>query len=376
MTHLVALVPALAAGTICFGWRALASAGLVVMGGLVGWALWRGVGRRGRLLDPLHVTWTCLLLSAMLPPHLLSSGIAMASGIDGPALWPILPAAGLMLAALTWLLGGITGGRLFPPLIALLLVAGCLGDALVPRLVLTREHAGVGDLMDYERRPLDELRPSPWITAAPEFGQDARWRTSARAVLSRYTSGLARPERREISMGSVLRDRLPPLEDLIALGHPQPIGQASVAALLAGGLFIVYRGVADVRVAVVTIIGAYVTLAVAPVPARITPDGAEWTWLAAVGGIGEPVGWDVGLTFVHYELLAGPILFVALFLAPLPSIRPLAGRWRIGFALLLGPCVAAAQRYGDASLGAYAALLIVSLLTPFLDRLARAKTLV
>lgn len=373
--HLVALLPALAAGFVAFGWRALACGALVVAGGLVGWALWRAIGRRGRLLDPLHVVWLCLLLTAMLPAHLAADRLATANGLAGPALWPILLAAGLMLAGLTWLLGGTTGGRLFPPLIVLLLVAGTLGEAITPRLVLTRERAAIGDLLDYERRPLDELNPMPWLLRAPEYASDARWRTSARAVLIRYTAGLARPERREISMGSVLRDRLPPLEDIITLGHPQPIGQASVAALLAGGLFLFYRGVADVRIAMLTLLGAYVTLALAPVPARITPDGPVWTWGAAFGGWGEAVGWDVGLTFVHYELLAGPILFVALYLAPLPSLRPLANRWRIVYALLLGPAVALAQRYGDTSVGPPAALLVVALLTPFMDRATRARTL-
>lgn len=375
--HLVALLPALAAGLVAFGWRALACGLLVTAGGLVGWALWRSIGRRGRLLDPLHLVWLCLLLTAMLPAHLVANGLATSSGVSGQALWPILPAAGLALAGLTWLLGGTTGGRIFPPLIALLLVAGTLGEAITPRLTLTRERAAIGDLLDYERRPLDELNPTPWLLRTPEYSSDARWRTSARAVLIRYTAGLARPERREISMGSVLRDRLPPLEDIITLGHPQPIGQASVAALLAGGLFLFYRGVADVRITMLTLLGAYITLGLAPVPAKITPDGPVWTWAAALGGWGggERVGWDVGLTFVHYELLAGPILFVAIYLAPLPSLRPLADRWRILYALLLGPAVALAQRYIDTSIGPPAALLIVSLLTPFMDRATRARTL-
>ncbi len=379
LVHMVGLLPALAAGIVAFGWRALLSMALVVAGGLVGYLAWKTVGRRGRLLDPLHVAWSSLILAAMLPAHLAVAGTTDLLASTHVALWPILPAAGLALAASIWLLGGTTGGRVFPPLLMALVVAGIMGEALTPHLVLSRERAVVGDLLNAERRPLEELSPVPWIARPADYDLDATWRTPARQVLSAYTAGLTRPERRQITMQSVLRDRLPPLEDLIVLGHPAPIGMASAAALLAGGLFLFYRGVADVKIALIALAGAYITFGLAPVPASIGTDGPAWTWGAALGGglfgYGEPVGWDVGLTFVHYEMLAGPLLFICLFLAPLPSMRPLVSRWRIVFALLLGPAAALAQRYFDTALGPLIALLAISLLTPVMDRMTRARSL-
>ena len=240
-------------------------------------------------------------------------------------------------------------------------------------LVLNREVAVTGNLLDYEREPLVELSPTPWAIRANSAGADALWLTPAAQRLSLYTSGIERPERRRITLQSLLRDRMPPLEDLIVLGHPAPIGLCSAAAVLAGGLFLIFRGVSDARVAVLTVLSAYATLALAPIPAAITREGPIWTWAALFD---PAVGWDVALTFVHYELLAGPILFIAFFLAPLPSLRPLAARWRIAYALLLGPLLATAQLFGSVAYGPFIALLAVSLLTPLIDRFTRARTLI
>jgi electron transport complex protein RnfD len=84
----------------------------------------------------------------------------------------------------------------------------------------------------------------------------------------------------------------------------------------------------------------------------------------------------VAITFVNYELMAGPLLFMAFFLATSSSIRPMAGRARVLYALLIGIAAAALQLYVSVQIGAYVALLLVSLLTPLLDRVFRPRTLV
>ena len=161
------------------------------------------------------------------------------------------------------------------------------------------------------------------------------------------------------------------MEDLIVLGQPAPIGACSAAAVIAGGLLLIYRGVADGRIAGLTVLSAYATFLLAPVPSAITRDGPDWTWAVPWRG---GIGWDVGLTFVHYELLGGPILFIALFLAPLPSLRPLAAKWRVIYALVLGVALAVAQLYASVAQGPFVALLLVGLglATPFVDRFTRA----
>jgi len=76
----------------------------------------------------------------------------------------------------------------------------------------------------------------------------------------------------------------------------------------------------------------------------------------------------VGLTFVNYELMAGPLLLTAFFLAPDPDVRPLTPRARVAFAMLVGALAAAGQLYVSVSTGPYLALLVAGFLVPTLDR--------
>ena len=376
LAHAAGLLAPLAAGWVVLGWRApLATAG-VVTGGLIGWLAFNG---RGRRLDAVHVAWLCLLTAALLPAHLAANAVATPDGLATSGLppWPILPLAGLLVAVLIAIGGGRAGARVSPVLVVALLASLGLGDLAVPRLALTADHAVTGDLLDYERRPLGELDPTPWVARRGAAGSpDARWRTPAREILTAYTADrLPTTDGRTLTPADVIRDRLPPLEDAIVLGHPAAIGTASVAAALAGGLLLFYRGVADVRITAVLLAAAYATLCFAPIPAALGENGvAAWSFPAA-GGRGVPGGWETGLTFAHYELLCGPTVFLAVFVAPLPALRPLAGRWRIGYAVAAGVAVALAGRYVDAWVGPLAALFALTLLTPLMDRLTRARTL-
>ena len=372
--HLTALAAPVAAGVVAFGWRAAGAVALVLAGAVAGWAVWRRVGRRGRHLHLLHCLWLAALLAALLPAHLAADAVAGPDGLTRHALWPVLPAAGLLLVALNWTLGGTAGGRINPALATYLLLLVLLGGAaLVPHLSLRRESAVTGDLLDYRRDPTAELAMEPWASRPATYTTPGVWQIAAGERLSFYTLGLDPPERRRVTLETLIRDRMPPMEDLIVLGQPTPIGLCSAAAVIAGGLLLIYRGVADGRIAGLTVLGAYATFLLAPVPAAITRGGPDWTWAVPWRG---GIGWDVGLTFVHYELLAGPILFIALFLAPLPSLRPLAGRWRVAYALVLGPALAVAQLYASVAQGPFVALLVVGLATPFVDRFTRARTLV
>ena len=64
---------------------------------------------------------------------------------------------------------------------------------------------------------------------------------------------------------------------------------------------------------------------VLPVPVVIRENGPEWRWLVWRE---HGVGWPLGLTLANYELMAGPLLFVAFFLATAPTVRPLTRRAR------------------------------------------------
>jgi Na+-transporting NADH:ubiquinone oxidoreductase subunit NqrB len=264
-----------------------------------------------------------------------------------------------------WLLGG--SWRIHSVLLTYLLVFvpfQLLQPFLVPEFVLQNTRLLVGDLLHATDAP-DSFSITPWYRASPIDGADALRRPAVATQLSLYTLGVQQPDRAWTSMQMLIRDRLPPLEDLIVGGLPAALGTGSAVGVVIGGLFLLYRGIIDWRIPLLTVLAAWIALLVLPVPIVITERGPVWQWLALRE---SAAGWGVAMTFAHYELLASPLLFVAFFLATSPSIRPMSRRARTLYAALLGVCCAAAQLHVGASVGPIVALAAVGLLTPVMDR--------
>jgi Na+-translocating ferredoxin:NAD+ oxidoreductase RnfD subunit len=360
-----ALFP-LTAGIALYGWHA-AVVTLAVVGAVAGAvAFWRRVGPRGRMLNYPQALWMGLLLAVMLPAHLAGESN------NGTALWPILPVAGLILVILLWVLGGLGGGHVHPVVAAYLLIVICFGGALVPHRVLNRGHLLTGELLHTGPADARSLRNEAWIDRR-ESASDADYLEPTAERLTRYTSGRQTVgARRWVDIQGLLRDSMPPLEDFIVAGQPGPIGISSVVAVIIGGLFLLYRGIIDFRIPLLTCLSAYVALLFLPVPAVID-NGPQWRWAA----FGTPAnGWSIGLTFVNYEMMASPLIFVAFFLATSATVRPMTRRGRTVFAVLLGLACAASQLYLSVSFGPYLALLLVSWMTAPLDRVFKVRPLV
>src|SRR5439155_19980570 len=98
-----------------------------------------------------------------------------------------------------------------------------------------------------------------------------------------------------------------------------------------------------------------------------------WRWMALRD---HDIGAAKAITFANYELMAGPLLFMAFFLATAPAVRPMARRARVIYASLTGTLTAVLQLYISVSFGPYLALLVVSLLTPTFDKMFRPRPLV
>jgi electron transport complex protein RnfD len=201
---------------------------------------------------------------------------------------------------------------------------------------------------------------------------DALFSEPAARRLVTFTTGAQTPARAALSLEELIRDTMPPLEDLIVGGAPAPLGLGSAVAVIMGGLFLLYRGLIDFRVPMLICLSAVGALLVLPLPVLVTEKGAKWQTL----GLHAGVGWPVAITFISYELMAGPLMFVAFYLASAPGVRPLTRRGRAVYAVLIGIGAAALQLYLDVSYGAYLALLIVGLMTPILDRVFRPRALV
>ena len=153
---------------------------------------------------------------------------------------------------------------------------------------------------------------------------------------------------------------------LIIGGQPGPIGISSAIAVIMGGLLLLYRGLVDYRIPVLAVIAAYVALLVLPIPVVITDTSIQWHWLAFRP---QHLGWPVAVTFVNYEMLASPLLFVIFFLATSPQLHPSSALATAIYAILVGALCAPAQLYGPVDVAPYIALLLACMITPTLDRL-------
>lgn len=359
----------LMAGVVVYGWRALGVVAVVLASAGGAFALWRRVGRRGAQLHLPHVMWLASLLALCLPPQFLSGSV----GPHAP-LWPVLPAAGIALVAITWLVGGTGSTRLHPVILAFLLLAVFLRTDFVAHGVLDTRHLFVGDVLRTERAAPNEVIKLPWpdeFTTEPK--RVALWRDPAAERLLPFTKGTERPVNSSVTLESLLRDRMPPLEDLIIAGHPSLIGSASAIAAIIGGLFLLYHGLIDYRIPLLIFAAAMAAFLILPIPVVVTETAREWRWLAAR----DPgVGWGLAVTFANYELMASPLAFVAFFLATEPTIRPMTRRGRTVYALLAGVLIAVTQLYADVLCGPFVGVLGASLLTPALDRMIGPRPLV
>jgi len=372
MHFLCALLP-VAAGVTFFGWRAAAAVGGVVGAAALAFAFWRNVGARGRQLELSHTLWLALLLGLMLPAH-LASALPLQPGA-GPG-WPVLAVAGVGLVVVLWVAGGLGAGHVHPAVVTYLLLAVAFRAYLVPYWALAKEHAAAGDVLNAAPAAdeFDPLSPDPWLRRDPPDGHWQATKTMPAAVqLTAYTTGRLRPDRGQMPMVEFVRDRMPPPEDLIVGGQPAPVGLGSGVAVIVGGLFLMYRGLIDFRIPLLACLCAFVALAVLPVPTAVRDAGPHWRWLAWR----EPgVGWETAFAFVSYELMAGPLLFVAFFLATNPALRPLSRRARALYAGVLGLLCGVGQLYVSASLGPYLALLVAGVLAAVFDRWFRPRPLV
>jgi Na+-translocating ferredoxin:NAD+ oxidoreductase RnfD subunit len=356
----------LSVGILLYGWHSIVAVAAVVGSAGASIALWRRIGPRGRMIYYSQGLWFALVLAMMLPARLA------AMPTSGEPLWPILPLAGLVLVIFIWLFAGTGGGHVHPAVATYLLLTICFGEALIPHRILNRSHMLTGELFHSGPSVSQDLNKVPWI-ARKNSPMDSDYLEPTAERLTRYTSGREEVKSKKwLDVQGLLRDSMPPLEDFIVAGQPGSIGISSIVAIIIGGLFLLYRGVIDYRIPLLTCAAAYIALLVLPIPAVIE-NGVHWRW-----GVFRTAadGWSVGVTFVNYEMMASPLIFTAFFLATSAIIRPMTRRGRTIFAIALGVTAAAFQLYVSVSYGPYLALLIVSLLTPELDKWFRVKPLV
>jgi len=352
LLHILACAFPLASGLWLYGFRALQSVAVVILASAAGVFVWRRIGARGWAVHWPHTIWLSLLLAMMLPPHLLLGPIPPSPSTQTG--WAILLAAGLMLPMFIWATGGVGFSRVHPLLVSYLLLAALYHPPLTPHLVLHRARAFVGDLASFNVLPPPDQSPQqPWIWQRQRPNHDALYIASpATQRLSQYTLGW--PGRRAtIPMEAMLRDHMPPLENLVVGGHPGPTGASSAIAIIIGGLFLMYRGLIDFRIPLLIVLVAMAGFLI--VPAALMP--------------GAHLDWASGLTFASYELMASPLLLMAFFIATNRGLCPVGPRAAVVFAAVVGALCVVCQLYVSAAYGPYIALTLAGLIMPGNNRL-------
>lgn len=357
----------LGAGFAIFGWRAVGTTAAVVGSALVTMEILRRVGWRGRQARMWHCLWMAIMVALMLPAHLFTLNT-----FRGQPVWPILPAAGVTLAMLCWLLGGLGSQRVPPAVVTVLLLFVFFHELLTPQYVLRVDRLFIGDLLNIDPVEQSLASQSSWLLRQPPTGYDAVRSQPPGDVLLAYTSAQSHPERASLTMPMLIRDQLPPLENLIVGGESTAIGNACAIAIIAGGLFLLFQGMIDFRVPLLGTAAAMVSLLILPIPVFITQTATEWRWLAFRE---HYLGWATATTFMNYEIFSSPLLLTLFYLATVPGLRPLTRSGRVIFAVGLGILSAVFQLYASSAMGPYIALLAVTLLTPTLDRTIRPRTL-
>lgn len=382
--HVLGAMLPISAGLLLYGWRALLLIALVVGSAALALPVWKRIGPRGAQLRTSHTLWLALLLALMLPVHLMTSEPPFENAPG--AQWAVLAGAGVLVVGFAWLLGGVGSGRIHPVVVAYLLLVVLFKQTLIPHWVLHKDRLFIGDVVKSERAELAIASTVPntsasWVNMPATAGTDGIYDDPVSEKLFQYTSGQQRPGGSFISIDGLLRDEMPPLEDLILGGQPGPIGAASAIAVIVGGLFLLYHGVIDFRIPLLIYLTAFIALLVLPVPGvirEIASSGrhthVDWRWLAMRDS--EKIGVARAITFANYETMAGPLLFMAFFLATAPAVRPMARRARAIYGVLIGLLAAIFQLYLSVAFGPYLALLVVSLVTPTCDKLFRPRPIV
>lgn len=336
--HIFALCLPLLGGLTFFGWRCAVVVAVVMAAGMGAGTLLRRVGKRGSHMQLIDVAWALLGTCLLLPAALATFGGT-----------PWMLGVGVLVALSVWGFGGPATSQVPIPAVVILLLGIVQPSRLEQPAVLDRTQAVTGDVSDFQEGSIPER---PWYRLrGPAHG----YRSPADS-LQRHTAGTDDPD-------VLLRAGVPPLADLVLGATPTTMGNSALLTLLAL-MLLAKTNRFDPALPMLAAMSAYVTLLALP------HAGNGWQFF---GGIRD--SWLEGLTFVHYEILSGPMLPTMVLLAAMPGVRPLTLPGRILFAAVLGLLAAVLQVFVSVALGPLVALCGVALLTPVLDRQALPRPL-
>jgi len=373
LVTLLAICGPLTVGIVLFGWRAAAVTGLSIGSCVFCERLFFRVRRTPALLGRSHGVLTGALLAATLPPFV-------------PWYIPVIGAAAAIVVGKA-IFGGVGHFLWQPALVGRLAVAVMFPLTLATPSerypdkwpILTRDRLVTGDV----QRARPPIGSGAW--------RDRRAGGRAHAILMRRPSttlaGLIGPEptfsglanRRVPGAAPALLLTLPPMEEMLTGTHPGGIGETCAVVILIAGLYLVYRNYVKWQLPAAFLLAAGVVAAIAPIQLVGPGDTVRTVWFPVAAE-----QWDVGFTYVNYQLLSGGMLLAAMFLAGEMTTRPVTTRGQVVFGLACG-ALAMALRLGlltrllgltvQTPIPAYVAVLAMNTLTPWIETIWRPRVM-
>jgi len=365
----------LAAGAVLFGWRALAVAALSVVSCMTIEGLFYRVARLPSLAGRTHACLTGLLLALTLPAWV-------------PWYVPVIAAAFAVIVGKA-VFGGV-GHFLWQPALVGRLAVGVLlptvlaappGGAPHTGPVLAQNRLVVGDV----RKAVRVERLPQWRGAAAGHGADAfslplpaytlRGLTDAEGP--RFGS-LAYPRPDMPAAAPSALQQLPALNDLFYGARPGGIGETCIIIIIVAGLYLVYRHYVKWQLPLAIVLGAWIVAAIAPIHLLGPNSSTETVWWPLLaghleGGLPADLRFQLGFTYVNYQVLSGELMLAAFFLAPEMTSRPVTLGGQVLFGLGCGAVGMLLHLYFDSPIPFYLGVLAMNTLTPAIDAIWRPR---
>jgi electron transport complex protein RnfD len=363
---LAAACAPLAAGALLFGWRAVVVSFLSIASCAAVERLYYRVTRVPALLGRSHAYLTGVLLALTLPafvPWYVPVVAAVFAIVVGKAVFG-------GLGHFLWqpaLVGRLAVAVMFPATLA-----APPGAARDTWPLLSQEHLLFGDIATARR--VDHY--GSWTHRAPE-GADAFLLPRPMIQLRGLTlspdppySGIAYVREDMPLAEPAVLEELPPVNDLLYGARPGGIGETCAIVILVAGLYLVYRNYVKWQLPLTMVLSACAVAAVAPIRLAAPGNTTETVWLPLLAE-----GGDVGFVYVSYQVLSGPLLLAAFFLATEMTSRPVTAGGQVLFGIGCGAGAMLLQLYFNTPIPAYLAVLGMNTLTPGIDAVWRPRVL-
>jgi electron transport complex protein RnfD len=355
ITFLLAAGPAVFAGLFLFGWDTIRVTAICVTTGLIAEAGYNVLIDRSGSHSEAHALLIGLLLACTFPPQVH---------------WSV-PVTGVAAAVLIGLrLSGGIGNYLWHPV--------ALGRVLT-QIVFPAEMSpdrwpvlARGQLLTGDLSLTETLHPlSNWQTAQAPQGVQA-WSMERPLDLMQVPLHGNAGESPPGILGEFVRDFLPPWSDLLTGVAGGCIGTASVAFLILGGLFLLWRGYLRAPMIVAALATIILSAAIFPVDLQVQGSDTVHYWFPVFAVCN---GLPVGLAYVGYQVIAGDLLFVLLLLASDPTSSPLTSRGHAVFGFLIAATAMVLRLLIGLPAAAFWALLIANATVPIINRITRRRVL-